>query len=170
VEIILIGTNCLRLLTSQSYSFISPKIPLQEQQDLFFTVSSIAIQLLRKQKQRQKLKLKLNVRLLENLAQNHVQRIGGHVVTLLDRISSVWSLPIHFCGRSPVQALQQMPGDKNPTAKAYNLFPMEDDSRVTLVVDSLKNLHMDKVLLLKEEQVLPISAEGPARKLIPHSP
>lgn len=73
--------------------------------------------------------------------------------------------------RRRVQALQEMPGDKFLTAGfAYNLFHIDDDSPLMLVVNPLKNAHMDKFLLIKEEQTRPLSFEDPNRRLVRQAP
>jgi hypothetical protein len=64
-----------------------------------------------------------------------------------------------------------MPGDKFLTASfAYNLFHIDDDSPLRLVVNPLKNAHMDKFLLLEEEQTRPLRLEDPNRRLVRHAP
>ncbi|KAI9774787.1 MAG: hypothetical protein M1840_000003 [Geoglossum simile] len=72
--------------------------------------------------------------------------------------------------RRRVQALQEMPGHKYLTAGvAYHLFGVEEDDWRRIIVNPLKNIHMEKVLLLKEDDGL-ISLEDPGKRLARHAP
>jgi hypothetical protein len=73
--------------------------------------------------------------------------------------------------RRRVQALQEMPGHKYLTAGvAYQLFHVGDDDWLKFLVDPLKNVHMDKVLLLKEDKEYPVLWEDPRKRLMRHAP
>jgi hypothetical protein len=71
--------------------------------------------------------------------------------------------------RRKAQALQEMPGDKYITAQhAYHLFHTKDNDWLGLIVNPLKNIHMDRVLHLKEERLVQLN--DPRDRLARHAP
>lgn len=71
--------------------------------------------------------------------------------------------------RRRAQALQEMPADKYITANhAYELFHTKDNDWLGLIVNPLKNVHMDRVLHLKEDRL--VDFDDPRNRLARHAP